>query len=213
MENHILMIQEVIEHQRQMSAILALDWQNNVFSVQWWFLGIVTVGSWIIWWKYVDKERLPEIILYGFIIFTLSSTMNEFGVERTLWWYPVKFIPVFTRMVIVSMVVIPVSFMLTYQYLKGWKSYTLGVIILSAIIAFVLQPFLKWFSIYLPLSWPYTYAFLSSIVIGLFSRWLLLKIMGGETVANEDMAERRNFSRVIKPAVSKPFIKENIERK
>jgi hypothetical protein len=116
-------------------------------------------------------------------------------------------------MVVVSMAVIPVAFMLIYQYLNGWKSYTLGLILLSAIIAFVMEPFLKWFGIYLPLSWPYTYAFLSAIGLGLISRWLLLKIIGGEAVAYEDTAERRNFSRLIKPVLRKPFIKDNNERK
>lgn len=200
-----------LEAQRHLAALQSQNWYLNLYSAQWWFLAFLFFGSWIVWWILVDKQRLPEILLFGLLSIFMFTNINEYGTETTLWWYPIKFLPVFTRLIVVGIAVLPVTFMLIYQYCRDWKSYIKWLTVASGFFAFVAQPGLKWMGIYLPLNWPYTYAFLSLIAMGLFTRWLQVKIWGFEKglVPAEGSAVRDRIS----PAVSKPLFKGSDDKK
>jgi hypothetical protein len=91
---------------------------------------------------------------------------------------------------------------------REWKSYIPAVIVASAIFAFIAQPILKWSGIYLPLNWPYSYAFISLILLGLFTKWLQVKILG----INEALVPAERTSYKTHPVATKPFRKSDDDK-
>lgn len=42
-------------------------WFDNTFlRWEWWVLIALTIIPWIVWWKFVDKKRIYELLTYGF---------------------------------------------------------------------------------------------------------------------------------------------------
>lgn len=85
----------VSEHplwKEQIKARIALrdvnlkHWQeSNVFSPVWWLLLIAFIVIWYLWWKFVNKAKLLEIVGYGLLVALMSMILDILGVEYVLW--------------------------------------------------------------------------------------------------------------------------------
>ena len=149
---------------------------NNVFTFQWWLLGIFLIAPWFLWWKLVDKQRLAEILLYGLMVLISASYLDEIGSELTLWVYPYKFLPVFKQLTTANFTMLPIIYMLIYQYFERWKSF-LTASILMAIAFLFLGEALRWLGIYRIYHWNHIYSFSIYITMALFLRWLTKTIV------------------------------------
>lgn len=148
------------------------DWYDKVFSWQWAFLVIMLIIPWIIWWKIVDKRRIAEIFSLGLLVAIISSLLNGNGLNLMLWSYPYTLIPISPRAYSFSFSVLPVSFMILYQYWPGWKSFALATLLFAGVTAFIVQPLLSLAGIYKLINWNYLYSFLALLIIGFGSRYL-----------------------------------------
>ncbi|MGM0875859.1 MAG: CBO0543 family protein [Bacillota bacterium] len=168
-------IEKLIE---KLNDMVVDDWKSNfVLTGKWWILFILTIVPWFLWWKIVDKKRITEILLFGFFIVIISTFLDIVGWNFSLWMYPKTLIPLCTPLVPVNYTLLPIGYMLIYQYLSNWNSFVKALIFMSAFFAFILEPLSEWMNFYKELNWSHTYSFLIYIFIGMIVKWLLEKMM------------------------------------
>ncbi|WP_078410630.1 CBO0543 family protein [Priestia abyssalis] len=169
---------EIQQKIKEMNEMMAEHWSDHfVFSAKWWFLLILTVAPWFLWWKVVDKTRIMEILLYGFLIIITSTFLDILGWNYSFWVYPNNLLGLCTPLVPIDYTLFPIFYMLVYQYFSSWKSFSIVLFIMSALFAFVLEPFAEWMSFYKPLNWHSIYSFPGYFLMGMFLKWLVLRII------------------------------------
>jgi len=150
----------------------------ELFTFDWWFLLIISIIPFIIWWRLLDKNRMNEIILFGLFVGLISVIIEYIGEYIALWWgYKIKLFPGVTLFFPFDLTILPVSYMLVYQYFPKWRSFFIGMIGLSFGAAFIFEPLLDWMDIYVLNTWKYIYSFPIYLVIGLFFKWLLKRMI------------------------------------
>ncbi|WP_152640146.1 CBO0543 family protein [Virgibacillus necropolis] len=150
--------------------------ENTLFSFQWWILVTITVVLWMIWAVMVDKKRLNIILLVGLITSLLALIMDDIGISLNLWTYPSQLTYFVSRLYPVDVAIIPVFYMLLYQYFRAWKSYLVVLTLLSLFAIFVSEPIFSELDIYTLLRWKYWYSFPIYILMGIFVKGLVDKI-------------------------------------
>ncbi|OIJ22432.1 hypothetical protein BKP45_07300 [Anaerobacillus alkalidiazotrophicus] len=152
-------------------------WLNeNLFTFPWWFLLITMILFWVIWWIIVDKSKLMEILLYGIMATVIVILLDVIGVSLMLWGYPNMLTPLIPPIFAIDVGHLPVLYMALYQYFPSWKSFLAAMIIAAFVFAFIFEPFTVWLGIYELNNWKYIYSFPIYILIGVFLKWLLIKV-------------------------------------
>lgn len=153
-------------------------WTEEIlWTWQWWLLVLLLILPWLIWMRLVNKRRLTEICLLGMFVMATVTWMDELGTELLLWYYPYKIIPYYPQLVPINYSVLPVTFMLIYQYASNWHLYALALTAMAALFSWVAEPILEYFGIYQVLTWKFSYSFPIYILIGISHRWLLELIL------------------------------------
>lgn len=199
-------VNRMMELQRELLSLRYSDWYEKVFSFQWFSLVFLLIVPWIIWWRLVDRKHIAIIFSFGLLISATSSFLNSNGLNLLLWSYPYKLLPFSQRVYVISYSVLPVTFMLIFQYFRTWKSFATANVIMASIFAFVLQPILKWLGMYTMINWSYFYSFLIYLIMGLGLRLLLQVILQREPMVSENAdaaAEARKQSVLASPALKR----------
>jgi hypothetical protein len=149
---------------------------ENLFSWTWWTMLAIVFLVIILWWKIVDKNRIMEILLFGTFTSLIAIFLDVAGVSFVLWGYPTMIFPLVPPLVFVDIVLLPILYMVVYQYFLNWKSYIIGSILASAFAAFILEPISEYFKIYQLSNWKFVYSFPIYIFIALFIKWILNKV-------------------------------------
>ncbi len=152
-------------------------WFNeNLLTFGWWFLLISMVAFGVAWWFLLDKSRITEILLYGFMIAIVVKTLDTLGVAFLFWGYPNKLFPVIPSIIEIDIGHLPFVYMLIYQYFRSWKCFFAAMTITASIFSFVFEPIAVWLGIYQLYKWESIYSFPIYIVIGVFLKWLMMKV-------------------------------------
>jgi hypothetical protein len=149
-------------------------------SPQWWLLLAFIIVPWLIWVKVVDKKKL-EIVVVGLFVAIVTKLLDLVGYNLNFWDYPIQLIPIVPEAFAFDLSMIPVAFMLLYQYFKTWKSYCIGLICMSVVYAFIGEPFCNWIMVVIYIKWKYIYSFVYYIVIGLSVRAIVENFKGRHT--------------------------------
>ncbi|MDR3589147.1 MAG: hypothetical protein P4N41_05750 [Negativicutes bacterium] len=167
-------VEQLAEMTRLLTQARIENWlMEGLGSWRWWVLAVLLIVPWAIWAKLLDKKKLLELALFGMFIMVDSITLDELGFELCLWNYPVDVLPVFPRLSSVDYTVVPIVFMLAYQYFSNWKSFFWALVTVSAVFSFVCEPFIAKLGFYVLIKWWYPYSFVIYIIMGLVSRWLV----------------------------------------
>jgi len=158
---------------------------NNLFTPVWWLMLIIFIATWIIWWKFVDKTKLMEIVIYGLMVSFLATILDLIGTEFVLWGYPNMLLPLMPPLAIVDLGVLPVVFMLIYQFFAGWKSFFIAMIITSLAFSFIGEPIAVWFDMYQINNWRHLYSFPLYIILGLTVKWFVHSIITKEKKSSQ----------------------------
>jgi hypothetical protein len=164
---------------RQLSENAHQYWINdNLFTWQWWLLIILSIVPWFIWWKFVDKEKLIEIALYGAFISMIASVLDVIGTNTVLWGYPHQplwfLIP---PLLPIDLTIMPVEHMLIYQYFPRWKGFVLTLLIVAVVSALMIEPLFNWAGIYILYSWKYVYSIPIYIAIAVVAKVIIQKLL------------------------------------
>lgn len=178
---------EVVSAEKKYYELLQNHWKHYEFlTYSWWFLVILTIIPPLIWWILLDKQRSFEVITYGLFLGMIATILDSIGSINFLWVYPVRLTPYFYPQYYpydVSLVIIP--FMLVYQKFPTIKKFTISVVLVSAFIAFLAEPFMAWIGVYEQLKWEHIYSFFIYILISLFCKLITIflkkKSLGGQS--------------------------------
>jgi len=169
---------EVLEAQKRLTDLSYECWVDHcLFTFQWWLLLFILLVPWFIWWKFVNKKRLTEILSYGLLVVITTCLLDEIGSSLNFWGYPYKIVPLIPRLIAVNFTALPVVYMFIYQYFSEWKLFAMASVLMAALFAFIGEPIIIWLDIYRMYHWNHIYSFFIYIIIALFLRWLIQTIV------------------------------------
>ncbi len=166
-----------VDIQKLLTAVRVDEWlREDLFRFKWWFLLGLAAVLLVVWWRLVDRTRLPEITLYAVLTTCLTMGIVEYGEELTLWDYPADISPIFPVLTAVNLAVLPLVYSLVYQYFRTWKQFLPAAVIATCLLSFVFEPALSWGGFFQLLKWRYYYTFPVYIAVALLIRWVVLKL-------------------------------------
>jgi hypothetical protein len=111
-----------------------------------------------------------------------------------------------------DLTLVPLGYILAYQYTSRWKNFFIGSVIASGAWAFIMKPVFSFFDILRLYNWNYLYSFILLVLIGNFARFaflLVLKVEQGYSVPRSITLEMKS---VVQPAM-KPLDEEDRQDK
>ncbi len=166
-----------IEIQKMLTSAHIEKWLlEDIFHFKWWLLlGLFTLII-VLWWRLLNKTRIPEILLYTVLTTIVMMCIDECGDELILWTYPIYLFSIFPVITAINLLFVPLVLSLTYQYFSTWKSFSLAAIIIAGLLSFIFEPALTWADFYRLLNWNYGYSFLLYIAVALIIRGVVVLI-------------------------------------
>jgi hypothetical protein len=166
--------EQILDSQNICIQMQVQHWvKYELFTPQFWLLvGMLTL-PWIVWWRLVDRRRFLEIIIYGLLISAVVTVLDEVGCQLNWWDYLYDIEPLFPRLIPMNFCMLPVGYMLVYQYFTNWKSFIMASIVSSAILAFIGEPILVKTGIYVVLNWKSIYSFPIYTILALIFKVVL----------------------------------------
>ncbi|MBM6618648.1 CBO0543 family protein [Bacillus suaedaesalsae] len=144
-----------------------------LFEPQWWTLLVIFIAFWFLWAKLHSRNEVRENIIVGLCAGIIATILDDLGTSFGLWAYKYFLIPNTPRLNAVNLSVIPVCYMLIFQWFKPWKSYILSLIILAFGASFISESVLEMVDIYAPFQWKHIYSFPIYILIGVVLKWIV----------------------------------------
>ncbi|WP_409250793.1 hypothetical protein V1502_11515 [Bacillus sp. SCS-153A] len=169
MENQRQIIDSLNEQQKTFTQNWNDYWHqfSSLDTWQFWFLVILFVLPLIVLYFKLDRSRAFHIGFYGFNIHVWLGYIDRFGVTSGFWEYPYQTVIVLPNNVTMDASLIPVVFMMMYQWiLANNKNYYLYMILLSTGLSFIFKPLLGlhyFMEFYIAI--PYVYLFLGYLVV------------------------------------------------
>ncbi|WP_198530493.1 CBO0543 family protein [Bacillus sp. LL01] len=144
--------------------------QSSMAEPRWWLLFASIFFSWIIWWKAVDRSRLFEILSFGLFWAVMATWLDLLGTTYHMWSYPIKLIDHTTTLLPADVAVIPVMYMLLYQYASHWKSFVAGSIGIALVLSFIFEPLFVLLDMLDLKTWTHTKSFFSFFTLAIVTR-------------------------------------------
>ncbi|MGE5405647.1 MAG: CBO0543 family protein [Candidatus Saccharibacteria bacterium] len=158
-----------------MAQILAAEyhkWLINDFLTWQWFANLAFLFlPWLIWWIFVDRKRLPEILFFGVLISLACVSSDAIGVGLKIWSYPHPFLPGVKYVFCSDFGILPVSYMMFYQHFSE-RHAILGAVLLALGCSYIGEPVYVWLGLYDPGYWRYSYTIPLYLVMFLGGRAL-----------------------------------------
>src|SRR5699024_7517726 len=137
-DNVQLKWQDILELANNYRANRIEFWINEVlFSLQWWILLITSIGFIVIWIVILDRTMVIEIVTYGLMVAIIANFADMTGISFSLWGYPYNLMHS-PEIIEVHNVMMPIIYMILYQYFRKWKSFIIAHAIKALIFAVVL---------------------------------------------------------------------------
>ncbi|MGE8207337.1 CBO0543 family protein [Heyndrickxia sp. NPDC080065] len=170
-------LQKVNKLERQAHQLDFEGWLNNeLFTWNWWVLATFFIIPWILYIKFAVRSKMIETVLFGALIVITTVLLDEIGVELEFWRYPTQFLPYTPRAIAFDMSMVPVAYMFLYQYFNTWKSFSIALLVMGILFAFIGEPFSVWAELVKYMKWKYIYSFVYYIIAGLSIRWIIIKL-------------------------------------
>jgi hypothetical protein len=167
---------ELITLQQRYATLAIENWLSGILLTwKWWLLVFFFIMPWLIFIKYLDRDRSLQIWSFGLIVIIITSFIDDLGSELSAWIYPIKFVPVGLLAYPFDFSIIPVTLMLIYQYFNTWKTFSIALVSQATIFAFIGEPISVWLGTVTYLKWKYIYSFIFYIVTGFVAKLIIQK--------------------------------------
>lgn len=158
------------------------DWKTiDLFSPIWFGTVIFILFSYILCFKLLNKRRLTQILLFGSLMTVMVSLFDLIGVEYVRWTYLTRIFPIVPSYFLFDFTIIPLYYMLIYQYARGWKSFIVWNAIAAGIISFGFFPLLVSLNMFELNNWRYAYFFPYIFTFAFVSRVMVVNIIAIES--------------------------------
>lgn len=170
---------EVIrEVHKELGAMKLEYWiQHDLFSYQWWLLVILLIVPWIVWWRFVDRNKISQILLFGSLLMILVMMLDDFGVESHLWSYPYQLFNLMPRLISIDQGIIIIAHMFLYQFFPKWKKFLIANTVMAILFTFIFEPIVVWIGIYKLENWRYIYSLPIYIMKATLIKWLVDEVI------------------------------------
>ncbi|MBB3114032.1 hypothetical protein FHS18_006148 [Paenibacillus phyllosphaerae] len=149
------------EQKQELNHIIQSYRDTNLDSISYW-LKFSDFESWRFWLTVIllavpllvlffkiDRSRVYQIGFYGFAIHVLGLYVDTIGTNYGFWSYPFKMVPVLPTSFTLTSSMIPVAFMLMYQWQSRKRiNYYLCAAGVSALFAFIIHPIFVWLDMF-----------------------------------------------------------------
>ena len=164
--------QQIIDAHKYFVQLRYEHWmQYEVYTGMWWLLLCAWILPWIVWLFLVKRQQITELFCYGITVMFTITILDEIGLMKGLWTYSIKIIPYTPYLESIDWGILPVVYMLIYQYFPDWNGFIIAQITLAALYSFVGEPFLKEnLEVYLLLDWKYIYSFPIYIILAIMPK-------------------------------------------
>jgi hypothetical protein len=150
-------------------------WNREVlFSWRWWFGFILSILTWLFWYKYHKKESRYRLLTAGFFVMLVSSALDAIGIQVGLWSYRYEVLPTIPAYLPYDLALMPVVVMSLIQF-KPNISPILKALTFAVLTAFIGEPLIVMLKIYNPITWQYYYSVPIYFVIYLIANWLFTR--------------------------------------
>ncbi|MRX73632.1 hypothetical protein GJU40_15925 [Bacillus lacus] len=136
-------------HDKQASVsgdLIQYWWDYSAFDTwQYWLLIVVFFVPLVVLFIKIDRSRALHLGFYGLNIHLWSAYFDSFGTRNGFWSYPYQTLPLLPLQFGLDSSLIPVAFILVYQWtIHKRKNYYLYGISLALIFTFILKPIMIW---------------------------------------------------------------------
>jgi hypothetical protein len=164
-------------NQMQINASYAgIDyWQRYSFGTwQFWVNVAMLILPLVMLYFLIDRKKALLLGFFGFSVHILFTYIDSFGASFGLWNYPFKALPLLPVSFALDVSLVPVSFMLLYQWtLNNNKNYYVYFIGLSVVFAFIFKPIMTSLGLFQLNRWAHYYhLFLGYMIISVLSKWI-----------------------------------------
>lgn len=159
---------------------------QDLFSAKWWGVIAFIVFSYILCFSLLDKRRFTQLLLFGSLMTVSVTVYDTFGANFNLWMYITRVFPIIPSLFLYDLTVIPLYYMLVYQYSRNWRSFVLWNAVAAGVISAVFFPVIAALDIIAFPNWNPLYHFPFTFASGLVARAVVLGVIGIE-------ANRRNI--------------------
>lgn len=149
-------------------------WQQGFLTFNWWFIAITIAVSYAIWWKYTDKRRIIELLLYGSFVAVTRVLFDAWGITSGRWTYTLDLVPGGISLFLNDLTIVPLFLMLAYQYSPNWKTFFVWLIVVEGLVAFALLPLLSYLGILKLHAWRYYGSFIYVVTAASIMRAIML---------------------------------------
>lgn len=166
--------EEILEIREVFRGAYLEYWLNyNLFSFPWWVIVVMNLLVFYVAWKMLSRTRLFELLTLGGLTVIVSTLLDIITVQYGLTGYPNSLFPISPSLFLGSFTMIPVIYMLIYQYFSTWRSYITAMIVVSVILSFVVENFLRWLNIYQYINWNSIYSLIVYIAMAILLKWIM----------------------------------------
>lgn len=97
------------------------------------------------------------------------------GLSFSLWGYPYTIMHT-PEIIEIHNIMMPILYMMLYQYFRQWKTFLIAAAINAILFAFILEPLIVWLQIYKLYKWKYIYSVVPYFIIAVVLKWVINKI-------------------------------------
>ncbi|WP_332699239.1 CBO0543 family protein [Halalkalibacter lacteus] len=153
-------------------------WINdNLFSFGWWLLLVLHILFIYLASKLLDRTRLFELLTVGGLAAIFSTLIDIITIQYGLTGYPTSLSPLSPSLFVSSLIILPVIYMLLYQFFSTWKSFILANLVVGAFLAFLGENLFRWLNIYQYIQWNSFYSLITYLGIGIVLKWILSNLL------------------------------------
>lgn len=165
--------EEIFQRRHELNEMEWEKWRyHEIFDPLWWLLLVSAVLPWFIWWRYVDRSRFKEILIYGLLWAGTAFLLDGIGLSTGLWNYPRMLFYSTPPMFPADGTVIPILFMFAYQFVRSEQSFFVASMTASALLSYAAEPLFVYLNLYEPQRWSSNLSLVAFLALGYLLRWL-----------------------------------------
>lgn len=170
--------QEILTIRETFQEAYRSYWINdNLFSFSWWIILFLNIIFVYIGWKLLERKRLFELLTVGGLTVIFSTLIDIITVQYGLTAYPISLAPISPSLFTATLIILPVIYMLLYQFFSTWKSFILANVVAGAFFSFVVENLFRWLNIYQYNQWNSFYSLLTYIGIAVIIKSIMNNLL------------------------------------
>jgi hypothetical protein len=185
---------------------------QELFSWQWWAIVAFLAILYAVWWRFVDKSRLLEIMLFGSFVSVLGAVIDIWGVTTAHWQYNIRLFPLLPAPFPFDYTAAPIVLMLAYQHCRSWKSYLVWSAAGAALFSFGMLRAFEAAGIITLFNWSLFYSLGIFGSVAIVTRAAILLTLAVMSAARAEARYSSRFSPLAWPA-TKPLPDEDEQEK